>query len=105
MVDQVLSQLELGHFFEIVITKEQVAKHKPDPEAFLLALKGLCLPSSEVLIFEDSEPGLIAASKANCDVVAFQHEFNRNHDLSLAIKTISDYKEIMTSIFSSKFES
>ena len=93
MVDQILTQLALSHFFELIITKEHVSNHKPDPEAFLLALEGLCLPSSEVLIFEDSEPGLIAASKANCDVVAFRHEFNRNHDLSLAIQIISDFND------------
>lgn len=95
MVGQVLSQLELSGFFDIVITKENVTKHKPDPEAYVLALEKLSLPSSEVLIFEDSNAGLIAARNANCDSVAFKHEFNSNHDLSLAIQTISDYNEIL----------
>ena len=96
MVDQVLSQLKLSNFFELIITKEDVTKHKPDPEAYLLALEKLSLPGSEVLIFEDSEPGLIAARKANCDSIAFQHEFNSRHDLSLAIRTISDFNEIFS---------
>ena len=95
MVDQVLSQLGLSEFFEIVISKEQVTKLKPDPESYLLALEKLSLPSSEVLIFEDSNAGLIAARNANCDVVAFKHEFNANHDLSLAIQTISDFSEFL----------
>ena len=95
MVDQVLSQLELSEFFDIVISKEQVKKLKPDPEAYLLALEKLGLPSSEVLIFEDSNSGLIAARNANCDSVAFKHEFNANHDLSLAIQTISDFNEFL----------
>jgi len=94
MVNHVLKQLKLSHFFDIVICKEQVSKHKPDPEPYLLALKELGLPSSEVLIFEDSNAGLIAAQKANCDAVAFRHEFNTNNDLSLSIKIISDYNEI-----------
>jgi HAD superfamily hydrolase (TIGR01509 family) len=91
----VLSQLELSGFFDIVITKENVTKHKPDPEAYVLALEKLSLPSSEVLIFEDSNAGLVAARNANCDVVAFKHEFNANHDLSLAIQTISDFNEFL----------
>lgn len=95
MVNQVLSQLELSDFFEFVITKEQVTRHKPDPEAYLLALKMLSLPSSEVLIFEDSNAGLKAARNANCDSVAFKHEFNSNHDLSLAIQIISDFNEFL----------
>lgn len=93
MVNQVLSQLELTQFFDVVITKEDVTKHKPDPEAYLLALEKLALPASELLIFEDSESGLIAAQKANCDSVAFQHEFNTKHDFSLATQVISDFNE------------
>ncbi len=94
MVDHIISQLELSNFFEVVITKENVVNHKPDPEAYLLALKKLSLPSSEVLIFEDSETGLIAARNAKCDSIAFKHEFNVNHDLSLALQRISDYNEL-----------
>ena len=94
MVDQILLQLNLTVFFDFVITKEDVTNHKPHPEAYLLALEKLSLSSSDVLIFEDSEAGLIAAKRANCDSIAFQHEFNMNHDLSLAIETISDFNEI-----------
>ncbi len=95
MVDQVLSQLELSDFFEIIITKDNVTNHKPHPEAYLLALEKLSLHSSEVLIFEDSEAGLIAAQRANCDTIAFRHEFNSNHDLSMAIHAISDFEELL----------
>lgn len=95
MVDQVLSQLDLSVFFELIITKEHVTRHKPDPEAYLLALEKLSLPSSEVLIFEDSNAGLKAARNTNCDSVAFKHEFNGSHDLSLAIQIITDFNEFL----------
>lgn len=95
MVDQVLSQLNLSEFFDIVITKEDVTKYKPDPEAYLLALERLSLSGSQVLIFEDSKSGLIAAKKASCDSVAFRHEFNVNNDFSLALMVISDFDEVL----------
>lgn len=95
MVDHIISQLDLSNFFEVIVTKENVLKHKPDPEAYLLALEKLSLPTSEVLIFEDSNSGLVAASKADCDTIAFKHEFNINHDLSSALQIISDYKELL----------
>jgi len=95
MVDQVLTQLKLVDIFEVIITKEDVTDHKPNPEAYLLALEKLGLSGSDVLVFEDSEAGLMAANKANCDIVAFQHEFNKNHDLSLANRSISDYGELL----------
>ena len=94
MVNQILEQMNLTEFFEFAISSEYVTKHKPHPEPYLLALEKLDVSSSEVLIFEDTEPGLIAAKGANCDSVAFQHEFNRKHDLSLAIQTITDFNEI-----------
>ena len=84
---------------EVVITNEQVTRHKPDPEAYLLTLEKLSVPSSDVLVFEDSKSGLIAATKANCDVVAFRHEFNVNNDFSLAIQVISDFNEFLVGEF------
>lgn len=98
MVDLVLSHVELKSFFDIVITQEDVTNHKPDPEAYLLALEKLALPGSGVLIFEDSEPGLIAAREANCDSVAFRHEFNMNHDFSLAKRVIYNFRECLEEI-------
>lgn len=94
MVNQILTQLNLTNFFDVVISKEQVTKHKPNPEAYLLALKKLSLPGKDVLVFEDSKSGLMAAQKAKCDSIAFRHEFNANHDFSLALKEISDFNEV-----------
>lgn len=95
MVDQVLTQLELKKLFDIVLTQENVTRHKPDPEVYLLALQKLALPGSEVLVFEDSESGLIAAKKSGCDAVAFKHEFNLTHDFSIALRVITDFKEFI----------
>lgn len=97
MVDQVLTQLDLKKYFDIVVTQEDVKKHKPDPEAYLLALQKLALPGSEVLIFEDSEVGIIAAAKAGCDTVAFKHDFNANHDFSFALRVITGFSVFLES--------
>jgi len=95
MVNQILEQFQLTELFDIMITKEDVTHHKPHPEAYLLALNELHLTSSEVLIFEDSNAGLLAAKGANCDAIAVEHEFNSNNDLSLAMKAIKDFSEVM----------
>jgi HAD superfamily hydrolase (TIGR01509 family) len=94
MVEQVLNQLELSKFFNLIIAEEQVENTKPDPEAIMLALNYFSISNSEALVFEDSRAGLIAAKKAGCDAIAFQHEFNVNHDLGSAIKTITDFTEV-----------
>ena len=94
MVEHVLDQLEVSEFFDVIVFKEHVGKHKPEPESYLLAIEKLEVPVDDVLIFEDSSVGLIAARRAGCDSVAFRHEFNGNNDLSMAVKVISDFDEI-----------
>jgi len=93
MVEEVLDRVQLKGFFDIVITREQVINHKPDPEAYAVAIRQLRLPGSEVLVFEDSWAGVTAAHKANCDAVAFRHEFNSDHDFRLAVQVIADFSE------------
>ncbi len=95
MVELILELTQLKGIFDIVLTKEQVTKHKPNPEAYLIALEKLGFPASNVLVFEDSFAGVTAAHKADCDVVAFLHEFNVSHDFSLALGIISDYDELV----------
>ena len=94
MVEHVLEQLGLKDYFDVVVFKEHVTKHKPEPDSYLLAIKNLGVKPDEVLIFEDSKVGLMAAKRAGCDAVAFRHEFNVNNDLSMAVKVIDDFDEI-----------
>lgn len=51
--------------FDFMITADDVTHSKPDPECYLLALERAGLSPSEVLVFEDSEPGITAASAAH----------------------------------------
>ncbi|MCP5060877.1 MAG: HAD family phosphatase [Ignavibacteriae bacterium] len=94
MVENILTQFNLLDIFDIIVTGEDVTQHKPHPQAYLLALDKLSLSGNNALVFEDSNAGLTAAKKANCDVVAFRHEFNSKNDLSLAMQVIADFNEI-----------
>lgn len=62
-VDALLrSQLpDLRHRFRILICGEDVARKKPDPEAYRLALTALGLSAAEAVAIEDSAQGLRAA--------------------------------------------
>ena len=48
----------------MIVAKEDVAQRKPDPEAYLLALKKLRLSAQSVAAIEDSPTGLSAAREA-----------------------------------------
>lgn len=55
--------------FDVIVTAEDVTRHKPDPEPFLLACERLGRQPSSVLVFEDSGSGVDSARRAGCVVV------------------------------------
>lgn len=95
MVEKALDKLQLKNTFGLVITQEHVTRHKPDPEAYLLALGRLDIAAHEVMVFEDSTAGLKAAAEADCKSIAIAHRFNVNHDTSLAQFVIADFAGLM----------
>lgn len=57
----VLAHHGLSDLFDVIVTGTDVARHKPDPEAYFLAASRLhCVPS-ECLVIEDSDIGVASA--------------------------------------------
>ena len=95
MVERVLSKLDLHDLFDLIITQEDVTRHKPDPEAYLLALSRLRTCARDTLVFEDSSAGLKAATAAGCRCIAVRHSFNGKHDFSGAFREIESFTEVL----------
>ncbi|MEE2524509.1 HAD family hydrolase [Pseudarthrobacter sp. J64] len=68
-VIDILEQLPRPYFAEIV-TAGMVARHKPAPDPYLLALNRLDLPASGSVAIEDSPAGLRSACDAGLNVIA-----------------------------------
>ncbi len=51
-------------FFQFIVTNEDVTNPKPSPEGYILACKKLGLDSSEVVVIEDGDYGVLAAKEA-----------------------------------------
>lgn len=68
-VDAVLSHFALRDAFDVVVTGDDVARHKPDAEAYRLALQRLALDAEHCLAFEDSDAGVASAVAAGLAVV------------------------------------
>lgn len=66
----VVAAAGLGDLFAIVVTDDDVALGKPDPESYLLALAALGVAGEETLVFEDTEAGVASAKAAGAQVVA-----------------------------------
>ncbi len=56
----------------LVVTSEDVAKGKPDPEGFLLGAEQLGVPIERCLVVEDSQPGLDAGRRAGARTAALR---------------------------------
>lgn len=59
-----LSAMGLGGHFEHVLVAEELAQAKPDPLPYLTGLQRLNATAGQALAFEDSLPGVTAASRA-----------------------------------------
>ncbi|HEU4963306.1 MAG TPA: HAD family hydrolase [Bacilli bacterium] len=87
----VLSHLEqhnLLHHFEVIRTRDDVRKTKPDPELYLQALEALGVEPSRAIAFEDSPNGVQAAKRAGMYGVIVPNELTGRftfgeHDLRL----------------------
>jgi len=59
----------LTSLFDIIITGDDVTRHKPNPEAYLMAAKRLNVPTEECLAFEDSDIGISSAQAAGISAI------------------------------------
>jgi beta-phosphoglucomutase len=68
-VNYALDSLNLRCYFATIVTGDQVAAGKPDPEIFRMACDNLRVCPAETLVFEDSVSGVRAAKAAGTKCV------------------------------------
>lgn len=64
-----INYLNLGEYFEFIITRADTVLNKPHPEPYILAMDKLNTTSDKCLIFEDSKTGLLAAKASKAHVI------------------------------------
>lgn len=65
VTDHLLSSLELKKYFNRIFTRKETIETKPSPIPYLMALKESGFKENDCLIFEDSEVGVTAATRAH----------------------------------------
>lgn len=68
-IDLLLKNAEIRHYFDDIISCENVTRAKPDPEIFQVALARLGTSAEKTLILEDSYHGVTAAHTAGIPVI------------------------------------
>jgi beta-phosphoglucomutase-like phosphatase (HAD superfamily) len=69
LVDRTLSQLGIAEWFTAIVSAEDTARHKPEPDVFLEAARRLGLPPTACTVYEDTDIGLEAARRAGMQSV------------------------------------
>lgn len=66
---------QLARWFDVIVTGDDTARHKPDPEPYLKAMAGLGTRAAATLVVEDSPNGIRSAKAAHCTVAALTTSF------------------------------
>jgi len=71
-------------YFDFILTREDYAASKPDPEPYLTACARAGLDPGRCLAIEDSERGVTSAARAGLAVAAVPGQMNRGGDFAVA---------------------
>ena len=88
-IDAVVAALGLGSVLRAIASGEEVPRHKPAPDVYLLAVERLGAGSAGVLAIEDSATGVAAAAAAGLGCVAVRTPATRAHDFSSADRQLT----------------
>lgn len=83
-----LGRLGIAERFDVLATRHDVERTKPDPALYELALERLGVSASEAFALEDSVHGVAAARGAGLQVVAVPGSIMRGADFSAADLTL-----------------
>lgn len=75
-------------YFDAVVTGDDVANNKPQPDIYLAAARALELPPAECLALEDTPAGTQAAAAAGMRVLAVPNDYSRGLEFPGAVAEI-----------------
>ena len=85
-----LALAELGHFFSVIVTADDVRRGKPDPEPFSTAAQRLGISPEHCWALEDSPHGVHSAMGAGCQVFQVPSLVEPSQELRALGHTIVD---------------
>lgn len=71
-LDLSLKRLEMTHFFDVIITGDDVESPKPHPEGINKALEQLNVSNNEAIFIGDSDADILAGKQANIHTIGVQ---------------------------------
>lgn len=95
-IDFVLDNLQIRHYFDVIVSADDVMVSKPHPDTYLKCASQLGVNAPECVVFEDAPKGVEAAQNAGmkCVVLTTMHdesEFRNYHNI---IRFIADFNKL-----------
>lgn len=94
-IDFVVDALKIRHYFDAIVSADDVAKSKPHPETYLKAADLLGIDPAACVVFEDAPKGVEAAGRAGMKsvVITTLHSPEEFAHLSGIIMFVDDYHD------------
>lgn len=93
-IDRHLKEQGIAHYFEVICTRDDVQRAKPDPALYLLAMERLGVKADEAVAVEDSLNGLTAAKLAGLKAIAVPNPVTAQMNLSQADVMLDGFEGI-----------
>ena len=95
LIDIFTQQTNIAHYFEVMMSGDDVQYSKPNPEIFLKVAQWYHLPATQFTVIEDSTNGVKAAKSANMRCIGFDNPLSGGQDLSQADLLIHSMQELL----------
>lgn len=83
-VRYIIDRLEITHYFDNIVSGEDVVNGKPNPDIYLKASEKYNVIPSDCTVIEDAHNGVIGAKAAGMNCVGYKNPNSGNQDLSKA---------------------
>ena len=93
-MDAVLSTLKMKDYFEVICTRDDVIRLKPDPEIFITTAEKMQVPPSGCVVMEDAQKGIDAAHFAGMKSIAVPNIYTKDNDFSNATMIVNSLDEV-----------
>lgn len=94
LIELITERLQIRHYFDILISGEEVENGKPHPDIFLKAASFYQKAPKFFTVIEDSTNGILAAKAAGMKCIAYRNPNSGKQDLSKADLIIDSFSEL-----------
>lgn len=100
----IMAKFDLLHYFDAVVTWQDVQATKPEPDAYIEGARRLGLRPDECIALEDSPRGALAAYNAGMKCIAVPTGCTADGDFSTAALVVKSLEEVSLTVIRGLFD-